>query len=313
MNKLLKFVLGAILISGLLSACGNSEEVVASTRSVPIFCEDTEILEAFPEKVPNPKYIPTDWEPSPGTDLYAAYQAGGIACSYGIGEAEVGATIIWAPNDTGVFEERAELWTSSGLTSVDLPGLEEERALVLTQGTQGEQEFIVWQVNLLKDGYWIQVGATFFGSIEETVPLAKAALDSILSEDDAASLNIAGCYVARLGSDVYVMDLDSHRNTTVSGALSYRPFEKDKSEGSFKGTYENGILRGIYSFSAEGSDSERELFFKREGSDFLVGIGPVEIINNRFERLQRPLQLKWDPSYRYSPSDECSELTKEDQ
>jgi hypothetical protein len=57
-------------------------------------------------------------------------------------------------------------------------------------------------------------------------------------------------------------------------------------------------------------DSERELYFKRDGQGFLPGSGPVEVINNKFEKLQRPLQLKWDSEYKYKPGEECATVIK---
>ena len=75
----------AIILASLLllTACGGDPEATTAPElpSVPNDCTKTKILAAFPEKVPNPKFIDTQWEPSEGTDLYAAYNAGGIACS----------------------------------------------------------------------------------------------------------------------------------------------------------------------------------------------------------------------------------------
>ncbi|MFM7775571.1 MAG: hypothetical protein ACKO7S_00655, partial [Actinomycetota bacterium] len=80
--------------------------------------------------------------------------------------------------------------------------------------------------------------------------------------------------------------------------------------GSFVGTYTNGILQGVYAFNSEGKSSEREVFFKRDGEGFVPGYGPVEVIDNKFEKLQRPLQLKWDNVYKYNPGEECATVIK---
>jgi hypothetical protein len=306
MKRLVLIILSALF----LTACSNVEDAVPETPSVPLFCDQTKVLEAFPERVANAKYIPTDWEPAEGTDLYAAYNAGGIACTYGIGEAEVGATILWAPDFEITFSEREKFWIEAGQKEVDLPGLDEEKAYYLSQGTEGQGEFIIWQLNVLANGYWVQVGATFLNSIEEAMPIVKAAFDSILTTEEAEAENIKGCYFAEANSDLLIMDLTYHENTTVTGNLAYQLFQKDASKGSFVGTYENGILRGIYTFTSEGMDSERELFFKRTGKGFVPGYGPVEIIENRLERLQRPLQIEWDNEYKYNPGEECATVIK---
>ena len=306
----MKRVIVLIVSALFLSACSNVEDAIPETPSVPLFCDETKVLDAFPEKVANAKYIPTDWEPAEGTDLYAAYNAGGIACTYGIGEAEVGATIIWAPDFGITFSEREPIWKEAGQQEVDLPGLEEERAYILTQGTEGQGEYIIWQLNLLENGYWIQVGATFLGSIEEAMPIVKAAVDSILNTEEAEAKNVKGCYFSEANNDLFIMDLTYHENTTVTGNLAYQPFQKDTSKGSFVGTYENGILHGIYTFESEGMNSERELYFKRDSDGFVPGYGPVEVIDNKLERLQRPLQLKWDNVYKYNPGEECATVIK---
>ena len=300
-----------VIVSALfLTACSNVEDAVPETPSVPLFCDQTKVLEAFPERVANAKYIPTDWEPAEGTDLYAAYNAGGIACTYGIAEAEVGATILWAPDFGITFSEREKFWKEGGQVEVDLPDFDEDRAYFLSQGAEGQGEYIIWQLNVLKNGYWVQVGATFLNSIEEAMPIVKAAFDSILTTEEAEAENIKGCYFAEANSDLFIMDLTYHENTTVAGNLAYQPFQKDSSKGSFVGTYENGILRGVYTFTSEGMDSERELFFKRTGKGFVPGYGPVEIIENKLERLQRPLQIEWDNEYIYNPGEECATVIK---
>jgi hypothetical protein len=142
------------------------------------------------------------------------------------------------------------------------------------------------------------------------MPIVKAAFDSILTTEEAAAANVKGCYFAEANNDLFIMDLTYHDNSTVTGNLAYQPFQKDTSKGSFVGTYENGILHGVYTFTSEGMDSERELYFKRDGQGFLPGSGPVEVINNKFEKLQRPLQLKWDSEYKYKPGEECATVIK---
>lgn len=298
-----------ILITALvLTSCSNSEEVREDSRSVPLFCDKTKVLAAFPDRVPNPKFIQTDWEPAEGTDLYAAYNAGGIACTYGIEEAEVGATILWAPDYGVTFSSLESGWKSSGLVEIDLPNFDEEKAYVLTEGTKGQGEYHVWKVNFLKDGFWVQVGATFFSSIDDAMPLLKAAADSILTSEEFQALNIENCYVANANGDIYVLDVTYHENATVTANMGYKPYLKNSSKGLFVGTYENGILHGIYTFETENGESERELYFKEDEGSFLPGTGPVEVIDKRLERFQRPLNFKWDTVYRYAPGEECGNL-----
>lgn len=180
MKRIALTIISLLLLSGCSSA---TEEMAPQKFSVPKDCVDTKILAAFPDKVPNAKYVPTKWEPSEGTDLYAVYEAGGIACTYGIQEAEVGATVMWAPNDNNAFGSRESIWIADGQKAIDLPGLAEEKAYYLSQGNESGEEYIVWGVNLLINGTWIQVNATFFQSIEEAMPLIEAAVNSLVALD----------------------------------------------------------------------------------------------------------------------------------
>ena len=303
----------AIILSALLflTACGNDPEATMAPElpSVPNDCTKTKILAAFPEKVPNAKFIDTEWDPAEGTDLYAAYNAGGIACSYGIQEAEIGATILWAPDNQILFDERSPQWIAAGQKEVDLPEFDEEKAYVLTQGTEGQGEFMVWSINFLIDGVWIQVGATFLGSIEEAMSLVKAAADSLRTPKQAARTNLKGCYMAELPEDLYVFNIDYHDNNTISAGVYYKNVNTDPSKGVFVGTYTNGVIRGFYNFDTEGLSSERELFFKGDKSGFTTGNGPVEI-KDGIEKFKRPLQIKWNEDYKYIPAEECESLLR---
>jgi len=306
MRRLVVILTGVLL----LSACGNSEPVETNYVSVPLSCADTKVLAAFPEKVPNPKYLPADWEPAEGTDLFEAYKVGGIACSYGIAEAEVGATIIWAPDDGSIFSELSSGWKDSGLKEINLPGFDENKAYVLTEGTKGQGEYHVWKINVLKNGYWIQVGATFLSSVDEAVPLIKSAYDSLLTPEEAASISVLGCYFTDAEFQLSILNITNHEHASVAGNLILKPFQKDMAKGTFSGNFENGILRAIYTFQSEGAESQREIFLKRVKNGFIPGYGPVEVIDNKLERLQRPLQLKWQEKEIFNPGEECTTVLK---
>lgn len=303
----------AIILSTLLllTACGNDPEATMAPElpSVPNDCTKTKILAAFPEKVPNPKFIDTQWEPAEGTDLYAAYNAGGIACSYGIQEAEVGATILWAPDNQILFNERSAQWIADGQKAVDLPDFDEEKAYVLTQGTEGQGEFMVWTINYLIDGAWIQVGATFLGSVEEAMPLVKAAAESLRTPKQAARTNLKGCYMAELPEDLYVFNVDYHDNNTISAGIYSKNINEDSRKGIFVGSYTNGIIQGFYNLESEQNKKEHEFFLKGDKSGFVLGTGPTKTTGS-VERFVRPLNLKWDEKINYIPADDCAALLR---
>jgi hypothetical protein len=209
-----------LIFSLLLASCSSQEEVTApELPSVPSNCADTKVLESILPRIADAKYIETEWEPAEGTDLYAAYNAGGIACTYGLQEAEVGATILWAPDNKTLFSELTPNWIGFGQKEIDLPGIDEEAAYYLSEGIKGQGEYHIWSINLLINGSWIQVGATFFNSLEDAIPVIKAAIDSLQRPKRAEAKKITGCYLAELPEDLYVFNVHYHDNNTFLGLI----------------------------------------------------------------------------------------------
>ena len=167
----------------LLSACGDSEnqENTETTSSstvgiLPATCELDEVNSAFATIIPPSKYIPTQWTPAEGTDLAAALNAGGIACTYGDQDAEVGGTVIWAPSSA--WTEREEVWKSEGMEPIDIPNFNETAAYKLPEGSTSADGMPAWRVNLLINGVWIQLGAAFIQSFDEAAPIINAAVQA---------------------------------------------------------------------------------------------------------------------------------------
>ena len=143
---------------------------------VPTSCKLDGVNAAFAKIIPPSKYIATKWQPAPGTDLYAAINGGGIACSYGDQEAEVGGTILWALNKNGLWDSRVAQWKKDGLVAVDIPGVNESAAYKLPDGATSADNLPAWRVNLLIGNLWIQLGAAFIQSLDEATPIIKAAI-----------------------------------------------------------------------------------------------------------------------------------------
>ena len=295
-----------IVAALLLTSCSSSDEVKAPAPKfyVPNDCTKTAILAALPDSIPNPKFIDTQWEPAEGTDLFEVYSRGGIACSYGIQAAEIGATILWSPNDEGVFESRIPEWTKAKQVKTDLPGIEEDAAYVLSEGDENSAERHVWSINLSIEGIWIQVNATFLQTIEEAIPLVKAAIKSLQTQEAHEVASVSGCFAAEIGKDLLTLDLDQQDRNIVVANIDYLWAEKDQNQGQMIGNYTNQILTGIYEFTSESKRSLRELFFKGDKNGFVAGFGPVEMVKG-VEKFKRPLKIKWDESYKYLPSDKC--------
>ncbi len=112
---------------------------------------------------------------------------------------------------------------------------------------------------------------------------------------------IKGCYVAHLLKDVYNLTILSQSGESVSGTLAFKNFEKDSSNGTFQGTFKDGILQGDYSFQSEGTNSVMQVIFKKEGSDFIRGFGDTNADGTSFANLNT---ITYDSSAPFKPSTE---------
>jgi hypothetical protein len=175
-----KIFLSLIASLLLLSACGStvtdSQSEIFQAK-VPASCEIPEVIAEFAAQVPGSKYVPTDWQAFPDTDLAAVLDNNGIACTYGIQVAEVGGTVLWTSNAKNIWEQRKTSWVEFGETPIDLPGISETSAYVLKEATESG-EMHVWKINLLINDAWIQVSASFFQNVEEALPIIKAAINA---------------------------------------------------------------------------------------------------------------------------------------
>jgi hypothetical protein len=179
-TKNMKIILTLVATISLLTACGSSEVTSQNENingKVPASCEIPEVVAEFAAQVPESKFVPTDWQPLPDTDLAAVLDNNGIACSYGIQVAEVGGTVLWTANAENIWEQRKASWIEFGETPIDLPGIDETAAYVLKEGTESG-EMHVWKINLLINDVWIQVGASFFQDVDEALPIIEAAISA---------------------------------------------------------------------------------------------------------------------------------------
>ena len=176
-----------VLIASLafLTACGSTAPVATPTptatkaeRKVPATCELPDVIAAFARIIPPAKYIPTEWKPAAGTDLYEAINAGGIACSYGDQDAEVGGTIIWALDKNDLWKNRVLEWQKEGMVRVEIPNIDEMDAYRLPDGATSADGMPAWKVNLLIHGVWVQFGAAFIQSWDEATPILRAAINA---------------------------------------------------------------------------------------------------------------------------------------
>ena len=179
-SKFITTVLSLVLLTS-CSSVSSKESNATPTPSkykVPATCELAGVNDAFAKIIPPSKYIPTEWTPAEGTDLYAVINSGGIACSYGDQDAEVGGTVMWAINIDGLWDKQVAKWQKEGLEKVNIPGIDESAAYKLPEGSTSADGMPAWRVNLLIGDLWIQLGAAFIQSFDEATPIIQAAIDA---------------------------------------------------------------------------------------------------------------------------------------
>ena len=163
--------LAALSVSIMLSSCAAPP---TEQGLVPVSCELPAVTEAFNQRLDGATFIPTDWQPAEGTDLFDVYEAGGIACTYGIESAEIGGTVMWAPASDELWLEKSTEWKAAGYVVVDIPDVDEHEALVLeTTSADGQA---VWYINFHIGGVWVQFGASkFIASLDDALEIVQAA------------------------------------------------------------------------------------------------------------------------------------------
>lgn len=201
-------------------------------------------------------------------------------------------------------------WTNSIAESV-ISDLESEKelspVLIATHTTQVKNAFADGDLGSVEQ---VLRGARITFTLNKTSIAKYLYLDSsfALTSSNLVSPTspqpIVGCYVASLKNDRFFLTITSQSGPDVKGLISFNNSQKDSNKGNFVGSFDGVILNGIYSFSSEGVDSRRELFFKATKDGFLSGFGPVEV-NGDLEKLKRPLSLKWDSSYAYLAQEIC--------
>lgn len=109
------------------------------------------------------------------------------------------------------------------------------------------------------------------------------------------------CYGFLKERDTIYLALHIKNDTIIKGDLSYSLFEKDSQKGSLIGKLKGDSLFANYSFTSEGKESEREVFFLRTGNGFMEGTtktiqkhNKMVFTNNEFDILTEYPLIRMD-------------------
>ncbi len=107
------------------------------------------------------------------------------------------------------------------------------------------------------------------------------------------------CYAHTSATDTIRLTLQTTQ-PTVTGQLAYRYFEKDRNQGTIRGTMRGDTLLADYTFQSEGTTSVRQVAFLRRDIGFVEGFGPVAERQGKMVFTQ-PSTLHYDAKYTLLP------------
>ena len=96
-------------------------------------------------------------------------------------------------------------------------------------------------------------------------------------------INVPGkfCFQRIMQKDTIAIELFV-KDTSVSGNLVYRLYEKDSNAGTIKGSIHNDIILADYTFASEGKTSVRQVIFKLKDGILTEGYGETLMVNDKF-------------------------------
>lgn len=107
------------------------------------------------------------------------------------------------------------------------------------------------------------------------------------------------CYAYITATDTVRLTLQTEQ-PTVTGQLSYCYFEKDRNQGTIRGTMHGDTLLADYTFQSEGTQSVREVAFLRRDIGFVEGFGAVAERRGKAV-FKQPRALQFDAKYTLLP------------
>ena len=99
------------------------------------------------------------------------------------------------------------------------------------------------------------------------------------SKEKVSAASVEGCYLSVFNKDTSRLKIIANDNR-ITGALSYKRFEKDSNNGTISGQIKDSLIVAYYTFQSEGIISVREVAFKFDSKGFLrEGFGEIVIRN----------------------------------
>lgn len=127
---------------------------------------------------------------------------------------------------------------------------------------------------------------------QQDAPSAGTSSDTTSAPGKPDALPAKDCYAWTAGKDSIYFSLDGGTGIR-NGRLVYAWAEKDRNEGVWKGTIDENILAGWYTFNSEGRQSVRQVAWKVVGNTLWPAFGPVKQQQDTFY-FTDPVHLQFD-------------------
>ena len=112
---------------------------------------------------------------------------------------------------------------------------------------------------------------------DESTPGADTSTNQS-SVPDALS-PLSGCYTIIQQRDTAILNLNVV-DSSVTGKLEYRRFEKDHNIGTIEGFVSGNMIVANYTFQSEGMTSVREVAFAIRNDSLFEGYGEIDVKND---------------------------------
>lgn len=130
---------------------------------------------------------------------------------------------------------------------------------------------------------------------QQDSPATGTPSDTTSKSGKLSEMPAKDCYTWVSGKDSIYFSLDLGTGIR-HGLLVYDWAEKDRNEGIWKGTVDENILAGWYTFNSEGRQSVRQVAWKVVGNTLWPAYGPVKQQQDTFY-FSDPVHLQFDSTH----------------
>ena len=100
------------------------------------------------------------------------------------------------------------------------------------------------------------------------------------TNDPVEPSTVQNCYIGTDGKDSVFVSLEDNLGTII-GKMRFKNSENNSSSGTVVGSKNGDTLKLIYTYEAEGSTSDREIFFLKQDGKLAEAIGEYKTEGNK--------------------------------